>query len=168
MNIKYVFFENGKSYYPPNGEEWTSNYITSRWPRVLQEPHYFETVGTTVLTEPYPLSHMLAMHDLDENLTGNDALTAIAEKVKYNTELDQKLQAERIDPNERIAAALEAQNMINGYAVSEPIIASNFARGLWSSDFLQKAVIDGKLTTQTIERVNVVLEETNAGLKISK
>lgn len=167
MKINYVLFEDGKSYYAPDGTEWTSEFLKQRYPRIMQEEHYFEMIGTTVLNEPYPVAYMLALYDLDTSLSGVQALNAIQAFVENKKKIEAQQQQEYVDPTERLAAAIEAQNLINGFKVPDAMIAKNISRGLWDVTIVNQAKTNNIISDENITAIEKELSKSGVVLKKS-
>ena len=96
-NITYMF---------PNGEIATPERLEQDFPAITLFPHVLEVNGN-VCQAVMELSALRQMHDIDENLSEEEAIEAIENIINAPPP------EPGISPEERIAAAMEFQNLMN-------------------------------------------------------
>lgn len=102
--IKLEKFTGNKTYMFPNGDIATPDIIRAQFPAVEVFAHVIEANGD-VCQAVMNLSALMAMHNISEALTEAEAIQAIQDII--NT-----LPVEVVSTDERIAAAMEFQNLL--------------------------------------------------------
>lgn len=105
--IKLEKFNGQKTYMFPNGAVATPEVIRAKYPAVDYFPHVFEVNGN-VLQAVMELEALRNLKEIDENLTETEAIAEL--EVIINTP---EVYEEEVTAEERIAAAMEFQNMIS-------------------------------------------------------
>lgn len=104
--IKLVKYDNETTYMFPSGKIATPEVMRAEFPAITVFPHVLQVSGN-VCQAVMELEAMRAMHNIDGALSEAEAIAAI----------EAKLNAEPAEPEpsaeERIAAALEYQNLIS-------------------------------------------------------
>lgn len=104
--IKLVKYDNETTYMFPSGKIATPEVMRTEFPAVTVFPHVLQVSGN-VCQAVMELEAMRVMHNIDGALSEAEAIAAI----------EAKLNAEPVEPEpsaeERIAAALEYQNLIS-------------------------------------------------------
>ena len=102
---KVIKYDGTKTFMYPNGEIATPERVLADFPAVLTFPHIIETdEAEEVCFAVQNLSAMRGIYKIDSSLTIDEAIAKIEEII--NTEPEEVVSAE-----ERIASALEFQNM---------------------------------------------------------
>lgn len=158
-------FDGTKTYIFPNGDIATPAKIREQFPAVDTFPHVLEINGD-VVQAVMSLSALRAMNDLDESLTENDAIAEIEAITNRKPEI-----SDLPTPDERIASAMEYQNLLtlpdkeevdeitegkNGQLTSTPmaeLIKRNVDRGLWSAEMVEVAVKKGAIASAQCEEM---------------
>jgi len=104
--LKLEKFDGQKTYMFPNGEVATPERIITDFPAVEQFPHVLEVNGD-VCQAVMNLNALRQMHDIPAELTEDEAIQAI-EDIINAPQPEPEPTAE-----ERIAAAMEFQNLMN-------------------------------------------------------
>lgn len=104
--IKLVKYDNKTTYMFPSGKIATPAVMQEEFPAVTVFPHVIQVSGN-VCQAVMELEALRSMHNIDPKLTDDEALTEI-EKIMNAPEPEPEPTAD-----ERIAAALEYQNMMN-------------------------------------------------------
>lgn len=102
--LKLEKFDGTKTYMFPNGEIATPERIRMQFPAVDVFPHVIEVNGD-VCQAVMSLSALRSMHNIDAELSETDAIQAI-ETIINTTPVYEP------SPEERIAAAMEFQNLL--------------------------------------------------------
>lgn len=97
-------FDGTKTYMFPNGDIATPEAIRSQFPAVDTFTHVLEINGD-VCQAVMSLSALRSLHNIDESLSDDEAITVLEEIINYVPEYTPL-------PEERIAAALEFQNIL--------------------------------------------------------
>lgn len=103
--IKLEKYDGTKTYMFPNGEIATPDVVRAQYPAIEVFPHVIEVNGN-VLQAIMELGALRGIHNIDENLPEADAITAI------QTIINTPAPEPEATPDERIAAALEYQNLL--------------------------------------------------------
>ena len=104
-----------KTYMFPNGAIATKEAVLEQFPAVLTFTHIVETdEAGEVMFACQNLAAMRTLHKIDSSLSEEEAIAKIQEIVNTEPEVDDTPSAE-----ERIAAALEFQNLMTMSDVSE-------------------------------------------------
>lgn len=102
--LKLELFTGDKTYMFPNGTVATPQDIRNQFPAVDTFPHVIEANGD-VCQAVMNLSALRAIHNIDENLSDNDAILGV--ETIMNTPPSNEPSAD-----ERMAAAMEFQNLM--------------------------------------------------------
>ena len=105
MSIKYEIYDGTKTYMYPNGALATPEKIEEDFPAITVFPHVIEVNGN-VFQAVYELEAIKNIKGIPEDTSVEDALTLLTEAFTAS----QNYVAEPT-PEERIAAALEFQNL---------------------------------------------------------
>ena len=106
--IRLVKYEGVKTYMYPNGELATPERVLKDFPSILQFTHVIEVdENEEVLSAVMNLSQLRSMHNIDPTLSEQEAIEAI--QAIINTPTEETV----ITAEERIAAALEFNNLLN-------------------------------------------------------
>ncbi len=106
--IRLVKYEGVKTYMYPNGELATPERVLKDFPAILQFTHVIEVdENEEVLAAVMNLSQLRSMHNIDPTLSEQEAIEAI--QAIINTPTEETV----ITAEERIAAALEFNNLLN-------------------------------------------------------
>lgn len=104
---KVIKYDGTKTFMYPNGELATPERVLADFPAVLTFPHIIETdEAEEVCFAVQNLSAMRGIYKIDSSLTIDEAIVKIEEII--NTEPEEVVSAE-----ERIASALEYQNLMS-------------------------------------------------------
>lgn len=104
---KVIKYDGTKTFMYPNGELATPERVLADFPAVLTFPHIIETdEAEEVCFAVQNLSAMRGIYKIDSSLTIDEAIAKIEEII--NTEPEEVVSAE-----ERIASALEYQNLMS-------------------------------------------------------
>ena len=103
--LKLEKFTGSKTYMFPNGDIATPERIISDFPAIQTFPHVLEINGN-VCQAVMELQALRGIHNIDENLTDDEAIEAI--EVIMNTPPPEP----EPSAEERIAAAMEFQNLM--------------------------------------------------------
>lgn len=104
--MKIARYDPSKTYMFPSGEVATADKVRAQFPAVDYFTHIIETDGE-VLFACQNLSAMRNFHGIDETLTEDEAIAEI-ERIVNTPDPEPEPNAE-----ERIAAAMEYQNLMN-------------------------------------------------------
>lgn len=105
---KLELFSNNKTYMFPNGDIATPQKITAQFPAVNAFPHVIETdEGGEVCFAVMNLSALKAIHNVPVSLSAQEAIAQLEEIMNAPAPEPEP------DANERIAAALEFQNLLS-------------------------------------------------------
>lgn len=105
MSIKIVKYDSTTTYMFPNGEVATPAVIEERFPAVKYFTHILEVNGN-VCQAVQELGAMRNYYGIDTTLTDDEAITAI------ETVVNTPVTTSTVSAEERIAAALEFQNVL--------------------------------------------------------
>ena len=106
--IRLVKYEGTKTYMYPNGELATPERVVKDFPAILHFTHVIEVdENEEVLSAVMNLSQLRSMHNIDPTLSEQDAIEALQEII--NSPKEEII----ITAEERIAAALEFNNLLN-------------------------------------------------------
>jgi hypothetical protein len=103
--VKLEKFTGNKTYMFPNGTVATPDRIINNFPAVQHFTHVIEVNGN-VCQAVMELAALRQMHNIDDSLTEEEAIQAIQDI------LNAPLPEPELTPEERIAAAMEFQNMM--------------------------------------------------------
>lgn len=106
--IRLVKYEGTKTYMYPNGELASPERVVKDFPAILHFTHVIEVdENEEVLSAVMNLSQLRSMHNIDPTLSEQDAIEALQEII--NSPKEETV----ITAEERIAAALEFNNLLN-------------------------------------------------------
>lgn len=109
-NIKLELYDSTRTYMYPNSQIAPPEKVKEDYPAVAYFPHVIEVSGNT-LQGIFELWSMRAQYEISELLENADAVIAIQDKINA-ARAAAEAQAEVPTANERIAAALELQNLL--------------------------------------------------------
>ena len=111
MRKYFELYNHKKTYYSPIGELFTPEEVGKRYAIVNSGlPVVIETDADHIIFAGYGLlSQYKALYNIDDSLSDEEALNAIIEKANEMEEQTQTF----ISPEERIASALEYQNLMS-------------------------------------------------------
>ena len=104
--IKFIHYDGESTYYFPNGEKATPEILRARFPVILTESYVIQVEDNTFLGFDR-ISNLRRIYGIDPSLSEEDALSQIADIVNNPPQPEEVISAE-----ERIAAALELQNLL--------------------------------------------------------
>jgi hypothetical protein len=104
--IKLEKYDGTKTYMFPNGAIATPDVVRAQYPAIELFPHVIEVNGN-VLQAIMELGALRGIHNIDENLPEADAISAI------QTIINTPAPAPEVSAEERIASALEFQNLLS-------------------------------------------------------
>lgn len=104
--IKLVKFDNETTYMFPNGDIATPEVIVQQFPAITHFTHVLEVNGD-VCQAVMNLKAMRNIHNIDEVLTEEEAILAMENLI--NNPVVQEVE---VSADERIASALEFQNLL--------------------------------------------------------
>lgn len=106
--IKIIKYDGTKTFMYPNGSIATPQKMQNDFPAVLVFPHVIETdEGEQVCYAVQNLSAIRSMYNIDTSLTDDEAIIEIQLKRNESSEISNVA-----SPEERIASALEFQNLL--------------------------------------------------------
>jgi len=144
--IKLTKYDKEKTYMYPNGAMATPESVLKNYPAV---EHFIFIAETDEAGEClFALENLSAMRShfsIDPGLFENDAIAEI--EVIRNTPPPEP----KPDAAERIAAALELQNLHELGIGTPKIVEANYARGLWSEAALDLAVEKEVISAGVVE-----------------
>jgi hypothetical protein len=111
MKRYLTVYDSSKNYLYPSKEIATPELVSQHYPLVnmgIKCVIETDSTGLMFYTSPESLDVLRGIHEIDESLTDEDALTAIEEILNTPEEVNTEPTAE-----ERIAAALEYQNLLS-------------------------------------------------------
>jgi len=155
--LKLEKFDGTKTYMFPNGAVATPEAIRKQFPAVDHFPHVIEVNGD-VCQAVINLNALANIHEVDSELAEVDKIAAIETKMNAPVEVI-------VQPEERLAAAAEFQNIIalpDTLEVAEmdhKVIKKNVKAGLWGKAHLDVVKKKGLITK---ERADTILAETLA------
>lgn len=103
--LRLVKFTEGQTYMFPSGEIATSQIISEKCPAVLHFPHVLEINGD-VCQAIMSIKALRNIHNIDASLTDDEATAAIETIINTPPVIEPS-------PEERIAAAMEYQNLLS-------------------------------------------------------
>ena len=149
--VKLEKFDGIKTYMFPNSEIATPEIIRAKFPAVDNFVHVIEANGD-VCQAVMSLAALRAIHEIDTGLSETEAIFAIEAKINAPVE-------EIIEPEERLAAAAEFQNILalpdtlEVTEMNDTIIQKNVEAGLWGKAHLDVLVKKGLLKQQRVEEL---------------
>ena len=111
MNRKLIKYDGTKTFMYPNGKLATPDKVLKDFPAIMHFAHLIETdENEEVLSAVMNLAQMRSMHNIDPQLNETEAIEAL--EVIINTP-QEETDGVYVSPEERIAAALEFNNLLN-------------------------------------------------------
>ena len=146
--LKLEKFDGIKTYMFPNSEVATPEIIRAKFPAVDSFVHVIEVNGD-VCQAVMNLAALRAIHEIASGLSETEAIFAIEARINAPAEVI-------IEPEERLAAAAEFQNIlalpdtVEVTEMNKTIIQKNIKAGLWGKAHLDVLVKKGLLKQQHV------------------
>ena len=119
MSIHLKLYSGNDTYMTPSGALADAEYVAAQWPASARFAHVVQTdaAGETMFGF-YNLSAMRTQYGIDGSLSAAEAVEALAEAMEAEREAQQGDPTEST-PEERIAAALELNNVLQMPTVND-------------------------------------------------
>jgi hypothetical protein len=132
----------------PSGEVATPERVTEQFPAINVFAHIIETDERhEILWAVDHLGAMRSMHNIPAELTDDEAIAELQE-LRNAPPPEPEVTAD-----ERIAAALEFQNLVSHGKVSSGIVELNYDHGLWDEGMVHVACKCGEITPNEYKEI---------------